>query len=146
MESASQALFAVGSILLALGFAAHVGHAVLLANGRRALSLAIVRQEPAYAGAVAGSFVTARAAATEASAASVSGASSPLSGAALWATVAATLVIGASLLLRAIVVQRGPWGNLFEFSVAFGFSIVVGYLVLGRRFPIRSIGFIPVGV
>ena len=146
MESASQALFAVGSILLALGFAAHVGHAVLLANGRRALSLAIARQEPAYAGAVSGSFVTARAAATEASAASVSGASSPLSGAALWATVAATLVIGASLLLRAIVVQRGPWGNLFEFSVAFGFSIVVGYLVLGRRFPIRSIGFIPVGV
>ncbi|MEK6720166.1 MAG: cytochrome c biogenesis protein CcsA [Chloroflexota bacterium] len=146
MESASLALFAVGSILLALGFAAHVGHSVLLANGRRALALAVARQEPAFAGAVSGSFVTARAAATEASAASISGASSPLSGAALWTTVAATLVIGASLLLRAIVVQRGPWGNLFEFSVAFGFSIVVGYLVLGRRFPIRSIGFIPVGV
>ena len=146
MESASQALFAVGSILLALGFAAHVGHAVLLANGRRALALAVARQEPAFAGAVSGSFVTARAAATEASAASVSGASSPLSGAALWTTVAATLVIGASLLIRAIVVQRGPWGNLFEFSVAFGFSIVAGYLVLGRRFPIRSIGFIPTGL
>ena len=46
----------------------------------------------------------------------------------------------------AIIVGRGPWGNMFEFSVAFATSIVVGYLVLSRRYPIRSIGFIPVGV
>ena len=52
----------------------------------------------------------------------------------------------ASLLLRGIVVGRGPWGNLFEFSVAFGASILGGYLFLERRYPIRSIGFIPVGV
>ena len=28
-------LFSLGVILVALGFAAHVGHAVMLANGRR---------------------------------------------------------------------------------------------------------------
>jgi cytochrome c-type biogenesis protein CcsB len=43
-------------------------------------------------------------------------------------------------------VGRGPWGNLYEFSVAFAFSIVGGYLLLGRRYAIRSIGFVPVGV
>jgi ABC-type transport system involved in cytochrome c biogenesis permease subunit len=48
--------------------------------------------------------------------------------------------------LRAIVVGRGPWGNMFEFSVAFATSMLGGYLVLQRRYPIRSIGFIPVGV
>ena len=35
---------------------------------------------------------------------------------------------------------------MFEFSVAFAFSIVGGYLFLQRRYPIRSIGFIPIGV
>jgi cytochrome c-type biogenesis protein CcsB len=33
-----------------------------------------------------------------------------------------------------------------EFTVAFTFTILVGYLVLNRRYPIRSIGFIPTGV
>ena len=32
----SSDLFSLGVILVALGFAAHVGHAVMLANGRRA--------------------------------------------------------------------------------------------------------------
>jgi cytochrome c-type biogenesis protein CcsB len=35
---------------------------------------------------------------------------------------------------------------MYEFSVAFGTSILAGYLVLQRRYPIRSIGFLPVGV
>ena len=51
-----------------------------------------------------------------------------------------------SLLLRAYVVGRGPWGNMFEFSVAFSFSMIGGYLFLQRRYAIRSIGFIPTGV
>ena len=33
----SQFLFPIGTILVALGFAAFVGHAVMLANGRRAM-------------------------------------------------------------------------------------------------------------
>jgi hypothetical protein len=34
---------------------------------------------------------------------------------------------------------------MFEFTVAFGFTIA-GYLLLERRYPIRSIGFVPFGV
>ena len=146
METTSQALFAIGTILTALGFAAHIGHAVMLANGRRALALRLAAPEPAFAGAVSGSFVTARAATRDATAASTSASSSGLSGTALGLSVAAALALGLSLLLRAIIVERGPWGNLFEFSAAFAFSALTGYLILSRRFPIRSIGFIPVGV
>jgi cytochrome c-type biogenesis protein CcsB len=50
------------------------------------------------------------------------------------------------VVLRGIVVQRGPWGNLFEFSGAFAFSIVGGYLFLSRRYPIGVLGAIPLGV
>ena len=35
MAVLSSDLFSLGVILVALGFAAHVGHAVMLANGRR---------------------------------------------------------------------------------------------------------------
>ena len=45
-----------------------------------------------------------------------------------------------------MVVGRGPYGNLFEFSAAFATSILGGYLFLQRRYPIRQIGFIPTGV
>jgi len=61
-----------------------------------------------------------------------------------WVVAFALLV--ASLTARAIEVGRGPYGNLYEFSVAFGASILGGYLFLARRYPIRQIGFIPVGV
>ena len=36
MAELSSALFSIGVIFVALGFAAHVGHAMMLANGRRA--------------------------------------------------------------------------------------------------------------
>jgi len=58
MAALSSTLFSIGVILLALGFAAHVGHAVMLANGRRLPSLAAARvaaPQPAYAGVVTGS-------------------------------------------------------------------------------------------
>jgi cytochrome c-type biogenesis protein CcsB len=54
--------------------------------------------------------------------------------------------LGLSMLLRAIVVGRGPWGSMFEFGVAFAWGIVTGYLFLERRYPLRSIGFIALGV
>src|SRR4029079_2596363 len=58
MAQASSILFVLGAIVVALGFAAHVGHRVLLANGRRVLAFAPARQ-PAFAtGGVTGSFVT----------------------------------------------------------------------------------------
>jgi cytochrome c-type biogenesis protein CcsB len=119
----------------------------MLANGRRLLpSLATqTARQPAYAGVVTGSFVDEqqRSAVTGPSA---FGAPSPLSKAAISLSFVGWLALGASMLLRAYVVGRGPWGNMFEFSVAFAFSMIGGYLYLQRRYPIRSIGFIPLGV
>lgn len=153
MAALAQALFTVGSIVLAFAFAATIGHAVMLANGRRlaAASAAVAgaaagrASQPAWAGVATGSFIDSRAA-TAAARPSDFAAPSPLSGAARWLTLGAFLVFATSMTLRGLVVGRGPWGNLFEFSVAFATSILLGYLVLSRRYPIRSIAFIPVGV
>jgi cytochrome c-type biogenesis protein CcsB len=147
MAAVSSALFSLGVILVALGFAAHVGHAVMLANGRRSLPAfgASGAPQPAYAGVVTGSFVTSQT--RDAANGPVLAASpSPLSRAAEWLTVAAVVALGASLLLRGIVVGRGPWGNMYEFTVAFSFSMLAGYSLLARRYAIRAIGFIPTGV
>ena len=145
MAYLSSNLFSLGVLLVALGFATHVGHAVMLANGRRLLPILSIARQPAYAGVVTGSFVDERAR-VAAGGLDTSASPSPLSRAALGLTVAAWLTLGASMLFRAIVVGRGPWGNMFEFTVAFAFSMIGGYLFLQRRYPIRSIGFIPVGV
>jgi cytochrome c-type biogenesis protein CcsB len=144
MALLSSNLFSLGVILVALGFAAHVGHAVMLANGRRLPSFVTARQ-PAYAGVVTGSFVNEQTRAGS-SGLDTFASRSPLSRASTGLTFAAWLTLGASLILRAAVVGRGPWGNMFEFTVAFAFSMVGGYLFLQRRYAIRSIGFIPLGV
>ena len=47
MAELSSILFSVGVMLIALGFAAHVGHAVMLANGRRVALVPALRQPPA---------------------------------------------------------------------------------------------------
>ncbi len=145
MAQASSLLFVLGVIATALGFAAHVGHAVLLANGRRMPALAPATR-PAFAtGGVTGSFVTSRTAAASAPV-GLAASPTPLSRAATALTLVAFAMLLASMILRAIVVGRGPYGNLFEFSVAFAASILGGYLFLATRYPIRQIGFIPVGV
>jgi len=141
----SSSLFSLGVIFVALGFAAHVGHAVMLANGRRLLPVLASAPQPAYAGVVIGSFVAAQQRAA-AGGLNTAASSSPLSRAALGLSLVGWLALGAAMLLRAWVVGRGPWGNMFEFSVAFSFSMIGGYLFLQRRYPIRTIGFLPLGV
>ena len=156
MEAISQALFTVGTIVLSFAFAATVGHAVMLANGRRlaaagaamagvAGAAGVRTAQPAWAGVASGSFVESQAAIAAAGPTDYA-APSPLSGAARWLTLVAFAALVASMTIRAVIVGRGPWGNLFEFCVAFATSILFGYLVLARRYPIRSIAFIPVGV
>ncbi|MEA2519122.1 MAG: hypothetical protein QOF49_1202 [Chloroflexota bacterium] len=143
-------LFPVGAVAIAIAFAAHVGHAVLLANGRRSLSFGLnpAGSEPAWAGAVTGSFAASRAAQASADPAngSLSLAPTPLGRAAAWTATFGFAVLAAYLVIRGVSLGRGPWGNMFEFTVAFATSIVGGYLYLQRRYPIRSIGFIPTGV
>jgi cytochrome c-type biogenesis protein CcsB len=149
MEGISQALFTAGTIILTFAFAATIGHAVFLANGRRlAGALAAGAQgvvRPAWAGVATGSFVETRRATAAAGPADFAAPSS-LSSAARWLTLGAFVALVSSMVIRGVIVGRGPWGNLFEFSVAFSTSILFGYLVLSRRYPIRSIAFIPVGV
>ncbi len=145
MPALSSSLFSLGVILVTLGFAAHVGHGVMLANGRRLLPILAPAPQPAYAGVVTGSFVAEQQRAA-ASGPGFAAAPSPLSGAALGLSFLGWVALGAAMLLRAWVVGRGPWGNMFEFSVAFSFSIIGGYLFLQRRYPIRTIGFLPLGV
>lgn len=48
-------------------------------------------------------------------------------------TVLGALVQAASLLLRALAVQRVPWGNMYEFGSAICLAAVVAWLVLLRR-------------
>jgi cytochrome c-type biogenesis protein CcsB len=141
MASASELLFTFGTWAVAIAFAAHVGHAVLLANGRRTFPALAANRQPAFAGAVTGSFV-----ASSGGGQPESAAASPLGRAAIVCALVAFGLLGTSLVLRAAVVGRGPWGNLFEFSEAFATSILGGYLFLQRRYGIRSIGFIPTGV
>jgi cytochrome c-type biogenesis protein CcsB len=144
-------LFPVGAVAIAIAFAAHVGHAVLLANGRRSLALALGRADgaqPAWAGAVTGSFASARAASIDAdpTATPLGLAPTPLGRAAVWAASIGLAALLGYLLIRGDLGGRGPWGNMFEFTVAFATSITGGYLYLQRRYPIRAIGFIPTGV
>src|SRR4051794_8148071 len=150
MNVVATILFPLGAVAIAIAFAAHVGHAVLLANGRRSLSLAFNRPnaQPAWAGAVTGSFADARmaAAGVDPAAAPLGIAPTPLGRAAAGITWFGFAVLLGYLVIRGLLVGRGPWGNMFEFTVAFATSITGGYLVLGRRYPIRAIGFIPSGV
>ena len=56
-EPISFALFSAGTILVALSFAAHVGHAVMSCE-RAPRARPRAGPQPAYAGVVTGSFVT----------------------------------------------------------------------------------------
>jgi len=144
METASSILFSVGVIVTAIALAAHVGHAVLLANGRRQLVFATAPQ-PAFAGgAVTGSFVLARERATNGER-SFAASPTPLSMPATLLTVAAFACLLASALMRAVLVGRGPWGTMFEFTVAFATSIIGGYVLLSRRYSVQQIGALPLG-
>ena len=128
--------FDVATITMLIGFVLLVVHTTLLAAGRRRAS----------AGALAG----------VGSGRTTSTVVMPVDGTGVLNTTAGTIgqvfvwasfvLIGIGLLVRAYLVGRGPWGNLYEFSVAFAFGILAGYLYLGRRYPIRAIGFLPVGV
>ena len=148
MAETSQLLFTIATIVLAVAFAAYLGHAVSLANGRARLPALSPAARPAWAGVLTGSPASGPGdrGDGEASPRGLSAGGSPLGRAAWIGTVGALALLVVALGIRAVLVGRGPWGNLFEFSVAFGASILGGYLVLERRYPIRSVGFIPAGV
>ncbi|MBI4493285.1 MAG: c-type cytochrome biogenesis protein CcsB [Chloroflexi bacterium] len=60
-----------------------------------------------------------------------------------YATVTAwggVLFLGSSLLMRMIAAGRGPFSNMYEFSTAFAFGVVVAYVAVEQRYHTRSLG------
>ena len=127
--------FDVGTIALGIAFVLFVVHTTLLAMGRRA-TLAT-----ATAGAGGGGSTTVTT--STSSGYQDRGTAASIAQAFTWV---AFVLFAVGLIVRAVLVGRGPWGNLYEFSIAFAFGIMLGYLYLGRRYPLRSIAFMPIGV
>jgi cytochrome c-type biogenesis protein CcsB len=49
---------------------------------------------------------------------------------------------GLSVLLRTIAAERGPYSNMYEFSLAFIFAIMTIYLVFERMYGVKQLGAI----
>jgi cytochrome c-type biogenesis protein CcsB len=47
---------------------------------------------------------------------------------------------GAALVFRGISAHRLPWGNMYEFSIAAGFGVLVAYCVLSLKRDLRWLG------
>jgi cytochrome c-type biogenesis protein CcsB len=140
MAALSQYLFVMGALLLLMAFVLAIAYTTLLAAGRRTSSV-LAGPSPQLAGATVGSTSVSSGDAT------ISGPrSETIAAVAHGLTFAAFLLMAGSLIVRGIIVQRGPWGNMYEFSIAFAVGILFGYLLLERRYPIRSIAFLPLGV
>ncbi|NBU32852.1 MAG: c-type cytochrome biogenesis protein CcsB [Actinobacteria bacterium] len=52
----------------------------------------------------------------------------------------ATLLLGAAIICRGLSASRLPWGNMYEFSLAAGFSIAFAYCVLSLKRDLRWLG------
>jgi cytochrome c-type biogenesis protein CcsB len=134
----SQYLFVSGALLLLFSFVLGIAYTTLLAVGRRAV---VSPASPQLAAAGVGEVTPPVASLTEPPpGATTAGA---IAHGLTWASF---LLMAASLLSRAVIVERGPWGNMYEFSIAFAVGVLGGYLFLERRYPIRSIAFLPLGV
>jgi cytochrome c-type biogenesis protein CcsB len=141
MATGSYYLLVAGALTLGFAFVAHVVATTLAAQARPA-------RQPAgglvAAGATGAGNVTV--ATTLAGTPGPLGGIGGIGGIGVGLAWGAWAFLGLSMLLRAIVVGRGPWGSMFEFGVAFAWGILTGYLFLGRRYPLRPIGFVPLGV
>jgi cytochrome c-type biogenesis protein CcsB len=133
----------MGTVTTAIAFVLFVAHTSLLAFGRRAFAVGAV---PAVAGAGAGGGSSTITVGRPSNSASLGTSETAAGNTGQLFTWLSFILIGLGMLIRAYLVGRGPWGNLYEFSVAFAIGVLGGYLFLSRRYPIRAIGFIPTGV
>ncbi|MGI8689483.1 MAG: cytochrome c biogenesis protein [Thermomicrobiales bacterium] len=58
---------------------------------------------------------------------------------------AALLFMLGALGFRTLVSHRGPYGNMYEFSLAFAATICLAYYGLSRLYPMRSLGALAMG-
>ncbi len=141
METLSFYLTVVGGIALVAAFALLITHLTLLVSNDRALR-APLSPSLASSGAITGSLGHALSGG-EAGDSDRRSFAGDVGGALL---TVGTFAIGASLLLRALIVGRGPWGNLYEFSVAFAFGICAATIYFDRRGRLRALGVIAIGL
>lgn len=141
METLSYYLTVVGGIALVAAFALLITHLALLESNDRALR-APLSSSLASTTAITGSLGEALSGgeAVDSDRRSIAG---DAGGALL---TVGTFAIGASLILRALIVGRGPWGNLYEFSVAFAFGICAATIHFDRRGRLRALGVIALGI
>jgi cytochrome c-type biogenesis protein CcsB len=137
MATLSNYLFITGALTLLMGFIAGVVYTAMLASGRRVS--ASITSAHRLAGATGTTTVIAGATPAGDQGHTLTGIGHGL----VWASF---LLMASSLIVRGVIVGRGPWGNMFEFSIAFAVGILGGYLFLERRYPIRTIAFLPLGV
>lgn len=133
MDKLSYYSIDIGTVTLAIAFLLFVIHTTLLAAGRRA---SLAAAAPGGGNVTVSTTVSTSASASNTTPGSIAQAFT-------WASL---ILLAVGLLVRAALVGRGPWGNLYEFSVAFAFGIVASYLYLGRRYPLKSVAFLPIGV
>lgn len=58
----------------------------------------------------------------------------------------ATFFAGLAVILRALATGRGPYSDMYEFSVAFVFAALLGHLLVEHSYGIRPIGLIALPV
>jgi cytochrome c-type biogenesis protein CcsB len=58
---------------------------------------------------------------------------------------AALIFMLGALAFRTAVSHRGPYGNMYEFALAFATTICLAYWILSRLYPVRSLGALAMG-
>jgi cytochrome c-type biogenesis protein CcsB len=53
---------------------------------------------------------------------------------------------GCSVLLRTIAAERGPYSNMYEFSLAFIFAVTLIYLIFERMYAVKQLGAIVMAI
>jgi cytochrome c-type biogenesis protein CcsB len=60
--------------------------------------------------------------------------------------VLGTLLLAAAVVLRGVAAGRVPWANMYEFAITGSLLVAVAYLVLARRYDLRSLALWVTGV
>jgi len=131
-------LVVVGAIALVGAFALYVVHLVLVAQGDRAVTPRLASAAASMRGNLAEQL--------DGGAPTAAESSSPISAIAGALAIIATGSLGVALITRAIVVGRGPWGNLYEFTISFAFGICAAAIIFDRKQRLPALSTIAYGV
>ena len=138
MATLSFYLVVVGAIALVGAFALYVVHLVLVAQGDRAVTPRLASAAASMRGNLAEQL--------DGGAPTAAESSSPISAIAGALAIIATGSLGVALITRAIVVGRGPWGNLYEFTISFAFGICAAAIIFDRKQRLPALSTIAYGV